>query len=46
MIVVLDGGELEVEVGADLRVHLSGWALPVFDGRLSEEFVSELRGAG
>lgn len=40
--VVLDGGELEVEVGVDLRVHLSGWALPVFEGRLSEEFVKEL----
>ena len=35
--VVLDGGELEVEVGEDLHVHLSGWALPVFEGRLSEE---------
>jgi diaminopimelate epimerase len=40
--VVLDGGELEVEVGEDLRVHLSGWAVPVFEGRLSEEFVKEL----
>jgi diaminopimelate epimerase len=42
--VVLDGGELEVEVGEDLRVHLSGWALPVFEGRLSDEFVKELHG--
>jgi diaminopimelate epimerase len=41
--VVLDGGELEVEVGDDLRVHLAGWALPVFEGRLSEPFVDELR---
>jgi diaminopimelate epimerase len=41
--VVLDGGELEVEVGGDLHVHLSGWALPVFAGRLSEEFVKELQ---
>ena len=41
--VVLDGGELEVEVDEDLHVHLSGWALPVFAGRLSEEFVKELR---
>ena len=40
--VVLDGGELEVEVDGDLRVHLSGWALPVFEGRLSEAFVKEL----
>ena len=28
--VVLDGGELEVEVGEDLHVTLSGWAVPVF----------------
>jgi hypothetical protein len=41
--VVLDGGELEVEVGEDLRVHLSGWALPVFAGRLGEESLNELR---
>jgi diaminopimelate epimerase len=41
--VVLDGGELEVEVGGDLQVHLSGWALPVFAGRLSEELVKELQ---
>jgi diaminopimelate epimerase len=40
--VVLDGGELEVEVGEDLRVHLSGWARPVFEGRLSEDFLREL----
>jgi diaminopimelate epimerase len=42
VIVVLDGGELEVEVGEDLRVHLTGWARPVFAGRLSEDFVKEL----
>jgi diaminopimelate epimerase len=40
--VVLDGGELEVEVGEDLRVDLTGWARPVFDGRLSDNFVKEL----
>jgi hypothetical protein len=44
VIVELDGGELEVEVDADLRVHLSGWALPVFAGHLSDELVEELRG--
>jgi diaminopimelate epimerase len=43
VVVVLDGGELEVEVDPDLRVHLSGWALPVFAGRLSEQLVEELR---
>ncbi|HXP28636.1 MAG TPA: diaminopimelate epimerase, partial [Solirubrobacteraceae bacterium] len=44
VIVELDGGELEVEVDEELRVHLSGWALPVFAGSLSDELVEELRG--
>jgi len=38
----LDGGELEVDVGEDLHVDLSGWAVPVYEGRLSEEFVKGL----
>ncbi|HEX5853537.1 MAG TPA: diaminopimelate epimerase [Solirubrobacteraceae bacterium] len=42
MTVLLDGGELEVEVAEDLRVNLTGWARPVFEGRLSEEFEKEL----
>jgi diaminopimelate epimerase len=41
--VVMDGGELEVEVQEDLHVHLTGWARPVFEGRLSDEFVEELK---
>ena len=40
--VLLDGGELEVEVGEDLRVNLTGWARPVFEGRLSDDFAKEL----
>ena len=40
--VQLDGGELEVEVGEDLRVFLTGWAKPVFEGRISDEFAKEL----
>lgn len=41
--VILDGGELEVEVGEDdLRVYLTGWARPVFEGSLSEQFIKEL----
>jgi diaminopimelate epimerase len=40
--VVLDGGELEVEVGEDLHVDLSGWAVPVFEGTLAPELVEEL----
>jgi diaminopimelate epimerase len=40
--VVLDGGELEVEVGEDLGVNLSGWAVPVFSGRLADDLIKEL----
>ncbi len=40
--VLLDGGELEVEVAEDLRINLTGWARPVFEGRLSEDFEKEL----
>jgi diaminopimelate epimerase len=40
--VVLDGGELEVEVADDLHVTLSGWAVPVFSGTLADDFVKEL----
>jgi diaminopimelate epimerase len=38
----LDGGDLEVEVGEDLHVNLTGWAVPVYSGELSDEFVKEL----
>ncbi|HEV2772109.1 MAG TPA: diaminopimelate epimerase [Thermoleophilaceae bacterium] len=38
----LDGGDLEVEVSEDLGVRLTGWAVPVFRGTLSEELVEEL----
>jgi diaminopimelate epimerase len=40
--VVLDGGELEVDVGEGLEVKLTGWAKPVFEGQLSDEFLEEL----
>ena len=40
--VQLDGGELEVGLAEDLRVELTGWARPVFAGRLSEDFEKEL----
>ena len=43
--VELDGGELEVEVGPDLDVTLTGWAEPVFSGEFSDEFVAELERA-
>ncbi len=41
----LDGGELEVEVGEDLHVDLTGWAVPVYRGELSPEFLEALRNA-
>ena len=41
----LDGGDREVEVGEDLHVNLSGWAVPVYAGTLSEDFVKELNEA-
>ena len=34
----LDGGELEVEVGEDLHVDLTGWAVPVFAGEIDAAF--------
>jgi diaminopimelate epimerase len=40
--VVLDGGSLLVEVGQDLQITLSGWAVAVFAGRLADDFVKEL----
>lgn len=41
----LDGGDLEVEVGEDLHVNLTGWARPVYAGELAPEFVKELHEA-
>jgi diaminopimelate epimerase len=35
----LDGGELEVAVSDDLRVELTGWAVPVFAGELDADRV-------
>jgi diaminopimelate epimerase len=40
--VALDGGELEVAVGEDLHVDLTGWARPVYKGTVSEELMAEL----
>ncbi|HEX3391050.1 MAG TPA: diaminopimelate epimerase [Solirubrobacteraceae bacterium] len=40
--VLLDGGELDVEIDDDLRVNLTGWARPVFEGQISEDFCKEL----
>jgi diaminopimelate epimerase len=43
--VALDGGELEVEVGSELEIELTGWAVPVFRGTLADDFVEALRAA-
>jgi diaminopimelate epimerase len=41
----LDGGDLEVEVGEDLHVNLTGWAVPVYAATLSDDFLKELHEA-
>jgi diaminopimelate epimerase len=38
----LDGGELEVDVDESLRVDLTGWAVPVYRGTLSDDLLAEL----
>ena len=43
--VALDGGDLEVDVGEDLHVDLTGWALPVYRGTLSDELIEGLHEA-
>ncbi len=40
--VELDGGTLEVRIADDLNLTLTGWAVPVFSGELSPEFLEEL----
>lgn len=40
--VLLEGGELNVAVGEDLHVDLTGWARAVFAGTLSDDFLVEL----
>jgi diaminopimelate epimerase len=40
--VTLDGGELEVEVGEDMHVSLTGWARPVYRGELCQALIEEL----
>jgi diaminopimelate epimerase len=41
--VELDGGELEVEIGDQGSVRLTGWAEPLFAGELSAEMLRALR---
>ena len=42
IVVELEGGELQVEVGEDLSVRLDGWAEPVYSGELSPELLGAL----
>ena len=43
--VILDGGELQVDVGEDLHVDLTGWAVPVFQGEVDvDQIVSQSAG--
>jgi diaminopimelate epimerase len=44
--VVLDGGELAVEIREDLAVRLTGWAEPIFAGELSAEMLQALEDLG
>ena len=39
----LDGGDLDVRVSDELDVTLTGWAVPVYAGSLSDELVDELQ---
>ena len=43
--VILEGGEVEVEISGDLDVRLSGWAEAVCSGQLSEELLAALERA-
>ena len=42
IVVELEGGELEVEIGEDLALRLNGWAEPVCSGELSPELLGAL----
>jgi diaminopimelate epimerase len=42
LVVEVEGGELQVEIGEDLAVRLDGWAEPVFAGELAPELVQAL----
>ena len=44
--VELEGGELEIEIGDDLEVRLTGWAEPLFAGELSSELLRALEDLG
>jgi diaminopimelate epimerase len=41
----MDGGDLEVDAGEDLHIDLTGWAVPVYSGTLSDELLEDLNAA-
>jgi len=38
----LDGGTLRVEIGEDMEIHLTGWAVPVYSAEISGDLMSAL----
>jgi diaminopimelate epimerase len=40
--VILDGGELEVDVSENLDVKMTGWAVPVYRAVLADDLMAEL----
>jgi diaminopimelate epimerase len=42
----LDGGQLEVEVEEDLHIDLTGWAVSVYRGELSDADAVFAQGVG
>jgi diaminopimelate epimerase len=46
LVLVLDGGELEVEIAEDLAVRLTGWAEPIYSGELSPQLLRALEELG
>jgi diaminopimelate epimerase len=42
LVVELEGGELQIEIGEELAVRLDGWAEPVFSGELAPELLQAL----
>jgi diaminopimelate epimerase len=40
--VILDGGELDVAITAELDVTLTGWAVRVYAGKLDDDLLKEL----
>jgi len=42
ILVELEGGELEVEIGAGLALRLNGWAEPVYAGVVADELLTAL----